>query len=88
MAGVLMGIDVLVVLASAAAFRSYELPLYAGVTVVICAKVIETVSVGVNFAKAAHIISSRPDAVASRLLGELNRGVTGLKGPGALHRRG
>ena len=82
MAQVLMGIDVLVVLASAAAFRSYELPLYAGVTVVITSKVIETVTVGVNFAKAAHIISSRPDAVASRLLGELNRGVTGLKARG------
>ena len=81
-AQVLTAIDVLVVLTAAAAFRSYELPLYAAVTVLINTKVIDTVSVGINFSKAAHIISSRPDEVAARLMDELDRGVTGLSARG------
>ena len=81
-AQVLMVIDVLVVLTAAVAFRSYELALYAAVTVLINTKVIDTVSVGINFSKAAHIICTRPDTVAARLLAELNRGVTGLTARG------
>ena len=82
MAQLLLAIDVLVVLTAAAVFRSYELPLYAAVTVVINSKVIDTVAVGINFSKAAHIISAQPDQVAARLLDELNRGVTGLTARG------
>lgn len=81
-AQVLMVIDVLVVLTAAVAFRSYELPLYAAVTVLINTKVIDTVSVGINFSKAAHIICTRPDTVAAQLMAELNRGVTGLTARG------
>ena len=81
-AQMLLVIDVLVVLVAAAAFRSYELPLYAAVTLVISTKVIDAVAVGINFTKAAHIISADPDEVASRLLNELKRGVTGLNARG------
>jgi len=81
-AQVLMIIDVLVVLTAAISFKSYELALYAVVTLVISTKVIDSVTVGINFAKAAHIISERSDDVAERILEELDRGVTGLEGRG------
>lgn len=81
-AQVLLAIDVLVVLTATFSFRSYELGLYAVVTVVVTTKVIEMVTLGINFTKAVHIISNRPEEVSKRLLVELNRGVTGLEGKG------
>jgi len=81
-AQVLLIIDVIVVMTAAISFNSYELALYAVVTLVVATKVIDTVTVGINFRKAAYIISSDTDQVASRLLVELERGVTGLSGRG------
>ncbi len=81
-AQVLLILDVLVVLTAAASFHSYELALYAVVTLVVATKVIDIVTIGINFTKAAHIISNRPDEVAARILIELERGVTGLDGRG------
>ncbi len=81
-AQVLLLIDILVVLTAAVVFRSYELALYAVVTLVVTTKVIDSVIVGINFTKAAHIISQESDKVAKSLLTELDRGVTGLEGRG------
>lgn len=81
-AQVLLVIDVLVVLTAAISFNSYELALYAAVTLVVTTKVIDTVTVGINFTKAAHIISVKSDDVARELLQDLDRGVTGLQGRG------
>jgi len=81
-AQVLLVIDILVVITAAFSFRSYELALYAVVTLVVTTKIIDNVTLGVNFAKAAHIISSKSDEVAGELLKELDRGITGLEGRG------
>ena len=81
-AQVLLVIDVLVVLTAAVFFHSYELALYAVVTLVVAARIIDNVTLGVNFAKAAHIISFKSDEVAAVLLHELDRGVTGLDARG------
>jgi uncharacterized membrane-anchored protein YitT (DUF2179 family) len=81
-AQVLLLIDVGVVLTAAFSFQSYELALYAVVTLVVTTRIIDNVTLGINFAKAAHIISSRSDEVAAVLLRELDRGVTGLDGRG------
>jgi uncharacterized membrane-anchored protein YitT (DUF2179 family) len=81
-AQVLLIIDVIVVMTAAISFNSYELALYAVVTLVVATKVIDSVTVGINFRKAAYIISKETDKVASRLLVELERGVTGLSGRG------
>jgi len=81
-AQVLLFIDVMVVLTAAFSFKSYELALYAVVTLVVTTKIIDNVTLGINFAKAAHIISIRSDEVAAKLLKELDRGVTGLEGRG------
>lgn len=81
-AQVLLIIDIMVVLTAAISFHSYELALYAAVTLVVTTKVIDAVTVGINYTKAAHIISVKSDEVAKQLLQELNRGVTGLEGRG------
>lgn len=56
--------------------------MYAVVSVYISSKIIEAILEGLSFAKAAFIISSRPDDIAGRLLHELERGATGLHGRG------
>jgi uncharacterized membrane-anchored protein YitT (DUF2179 family) len=81
-AQVLLIIDIVVVLTAAVSFRSYELALYAAVTLVVTTKIIDSVTVGINYTKAAHIISLKSDDVSRRLLQELDRGVTGLEGKG------
>ena len=78
----LLAIDVVVVLTATIAFNSYELGLYTVVALVVTTKVIEMVTLGIDFAKAAHIISDHPEIISRRLLEELNRGVTGLEGKG------
>ncbi|MCG8452160.1 MAG: YitT family protein [Spirochaetales bacterium] len=81
-AQILLVIDVLVVLLATISFRSYEIGLYSVVTLAVATKVIDGVTVGVNYAKAAHVISLETDAISARLLEELDRGVTGLQGRG------
>jgi len=81
-AQVLLIIDIIVVFIAAFSFHSYELALYAVVTLVVTAKIIDSVTLGINFAKAAHIISLKSDDIAAELLNKLDRGVTGLEGRG------
>lgn len=59
-----------------------EMALYALAAVFISTKVIDFVTEGINYATAAYIISKNPQAIAERLMGELERGVTALQGKG------
>ena len=78
----LLAIDAVVVLMAAFAFDQYELGLYAGVTIFLTARVIDAVVVGVNYTKAAYIISLKSDVISKRILMDMDRGVTELKGKG------
>jgi uncharacterized membrane-anchored protein YitT (DUF2179 family) len=87
-AQILLLIDVLVVLTAAVSFRSYEAGLYAVVALTVNTRIIDRVTVGINFAKAAYVISEKSGEVAVQLLKELDRGVTGLSGRGMYSGRG
>ncbi len=78
----LLFIEAGIVILAAVAFRSFLLALYAIVTLFIQSKVIDTVLEGVNFAKSVFIISDKSAEIAKRVLSELDRGVTSLKGTG------
>lgn len=79
---ILMVIDGLVVVFAAIAFKSFLLGLYAIVTIFLSAKMIDTILVGINFAKAVFIISNNSDIISQKIMKEIDRGVTGLKGKG------
>ncbi len=51
-------------------------------TLYISTIIIDSVLEGVNFAKSIFIVSSKSDIIASRILSEIGRGVTALKGIG------
>lgn len=82
MGQILLFIDASVVIFAAVSFNSFQLALYAIVTLFVSSKVIDVILEGVNFAKALFIISNHPEKIAERIMTDLDRGVTVLKGKG------
>lgn len=76
-------VDAIVVLAAGFSFQSWELAMYALITIFVTAWLIDMVQEGISFARAFFIISSDPEKVAAAVLGEMNRGATVLRGKGA-----
>lgn len=81
-AQLLLLVDAVVVLLAAFVFRQYELALYASVSIFITARVIDYTVIGVDYTKTAYVISRQSARISARILEELNRGVTELKGRG------
>jgi uncharacterized membrane-anchored protein YitT (DUF2179 family) len=61
--------------------------LYAVVAVFVSSKTADALTEGLNFAKAAFIISDRADEIAASVMAHVERGVTGLKGQGMFTRK-
>ncbi|NLM73641.1 MAG: YitT family protein [Clostridiaceae bacterium] len=78
----LLFLDGLVILFATIAFRSVKLGLYAAFSLYISTITIDAYLEGLNFAKGLLIISDHSDQIAQRLLHDVDRGVTGLKGMG------
>lgn len=79
--------DAVVVTLSGIMFRNLETALYAAAAVIVSATVLDIVLYGRDGAKMIYIISDRPDAIAERLLQEVNIGVTYMNGQGAFSGR-
>ncbi|MCX8131274.1 MAG: YitT family protein [Clostridia bacterium] len=82
MGQILLFVDTSVIIFAAVAFRSFILALYAIVTLYVSSQVIDAILEGVNFAKAVFIISDKSEEIADKILVDLDRGVTALKGTG------
>lgn len=78
----LMFLDGAVIIFAAIAFRSVKLGLYAALSLFVASKTIDAYLEGLNFAKALLIISDQSEKIADRILNDLDRGVTGLRGIG------
>lgn len=76
-------IDAGVVLAAGIAFNSWELALYALITIFITAWIVDVVQEGLSYTKAFFIISNRPEEIAATVTKELNRGATIWRARGA-----
>lgn len=80
---VFMFFDGAVVTASAILFKNLNVALYAGISVLIQAVVLDMVLYGTDGARLIYIISDREEKIASRFMRELDVGVTYLQGYGA-----
>lgn len=78
----LLGIDILII-GSAAYFFSVDRAMYALITMFVASKVVDIIQEGWNHTKTLVIISDQAEAIARRILDELERGVTFLNGEGA-----
>ena len=78
-----MVFDFAVAVLSMVMFREVDLGLYAVVTLIVNAKVLDAVLYGDNEAKLLYIVSDKTEEVSNRLMEELEIGVTWLHGHGA-----
>lgn len=83
MGKLLMAIDLVVIVAVALAFGNVYSALYGLVALFLSSKVMDVVLYGLDTAKVAYIISQDPQAIAQKLIRDLDRGVTILQGRGA-----
>ncbi len=79
-------IDTAVVALSGILFKNLETALYAGISVVVTASVMDLVLYGRDEAKMFFIISKEPELLSAALIEELEVGVTYLEGAGAYSR--
>lgn len=75
-------IDSAVVMAAGIVFKSWELAMYAFITIFITSWVIDFVQQGVSYAKGFIIITNKPRLVAEAIINDLDRGATAWKARG------
>ncbi|MGI6084433.1 MAG: YitT family protein [Acetivibrionales bacterium] len=78
----LMFMDGLVIIFATIIFKSVKLGLYATMCLYVSTKTIDAYLEGMRFSKSLMIISEKAELIAGRLLKEVDRGVTGLRGKG------
>jgi Uncharacterized conserved protein len=83
----LLCLDGAVIIFAAISFNSIIVGLYSIITIFIMSKVIDAIMEGVNFSKCVFIISEKSDIIADKILNDIDRGVTALKGTGMYTRK-
>lgn len=78
--GWILIIDVVIIGSWGIIFGTLAAPLYGVLALIINTKVIDLVLEGFSYARAAHIITSKPQEVSWAVALEMRRGVTALKG--------
>ncbi|MCM1046600.1 MAG: YitT family protein [Candidatus Gastranaerophilales bacterium] len=76
-------IDIMVVSLSAFVFQNVDQALYAGIVVYMVSVILDLVLYGKDGAKLIYVISDQAEAIARRILEELDIGVTYIQGAGA-----
>lgn len=79
--------DFCVIILSLIVYLNYKQAMYTLVAVFVAARVIDFIQEGAYAAKGATIMSSLNDEIASKILKEMDRGVTILKGQGSYSRK-
>ena len=82
MGKLLLAVDLLVILAVAAAFRSIYSALYGVIALYLSSFVMDQVLYGMDNAKVAYIISDEYERIAHTIIHDIDRGVTILHGQG------
>lgn len=75
-------VDSVIVLVGLVAFRDWKIPLYSWITIYITGKVIDVIIQGINYDKALFIISSHHEEIRDKIINDLKRGGTYIKGNG------
>lgn len=78
----LLVIDFIVVVIAGVAFKQIEVALYSILTIYISMRLIDLIQEGISYAKAFYIISDKSEIIGKKIIDDLDRGVTTLKGKG------
>lgn len=82
----LLAVDLAMLLAVSIAFRSMESGMYGIISLYISTLVMDGVLYGMDRSKVAYIVTSKPQAVASEIDRQMDRGATFLHGEGSFSR--
>lgn len=80
---VILAADVVIIAASAAAFKSVESALYAMIMIFTSSRIIDGALYGADKGKILFIVTSLPREISAAVMEEISRGVTVLEGRGA-----
>ncbi|MBC34749.1 MAG: membrane protein [Bacteroidetes bacterium] len=75
-------VDSMIVLVGLIAFQDWKIPLYSLIVIFITGKVIDIVLQGISYDKTLFIISDKYDEIRDKIINDLNRGGTFIKGQG------
>ena len=75
-------VDSAIVLVGLLAFQDWKIPLYSLIVIFITGKVVDLVLEGANYEKVLFIISEKSEEIRNKIVIDLNRGGTFLKGEG------
>ena len=75
-------IDSVVVLGGLAAFGDWMIPLLSWLVIFLTGKIIDAIVEGVGYEKSVMIISSKPELIRDKIINDMKRGGTYLKGNG------
>jgi uncharacterized membrane-anchored protein YitT (DUF2179 family) len=82
MGKLMLGIDLTVIVATAAVFKSLNTALYGMVALYIATIVMDGILYGVDRSRFAYIITEKPEEIAQAIIVDMDRGVTILQGKG------
>jgi len=78
----MIAVDSAIVLIGLIAFRDWKIPLYSLIVIFITGKVIDAILEGMNYDKVLFIISEKTQEIRDKIINDLNRGGTLIKGKG------
>ncbi|MBG0781932.1 MAG: YitT family protein [Bacteroidales bacterium] len=78
----LIWVDSVIVLLGLLVFQDWKIPLYSLIVIYITGKVIDAILQGVDYDKTLFIISDKYEEIRHKIINDLNRGGTYLKGKG------
>lgn len=78
----LIYVDSVIVLAGLAAFQDWRIPLFSWITIFITGKVIDVIIEGVSYDKTLFIVSDHASEIRDKIINDLQRGGTFIKGEG------
>lgn len=78
----LIYVDSAIVLIGLLVFQDWRIPLYSLIVIYITGKVIDTILQGVDYDKTLFIISDKYEEIRTKIIDDLNRGGTYIKGKG------
>ncbi|RLD71677.1 MAG: YitT family protein [Bacteroidetes bacterium] len=75
-------IDSIIVILGLVVFRDWKIPLYSLIVIFIAGKVVDIILEGMNYDKVLFIVSEKHKEIRDKIVNDLNRGGTFLKGEG------
>ncbi len=79
-------VDSIIVLIALVAFKDWKIPLYSLIVIFITGKVVDVMLEGMSYDKVLFIISDKSEEIRKKIVVDLNRGGTFLKGEGMFQR--